>query len=141
MTSFTTIDYHVTSSCNQECPYCWGPQDFENEADTATAVEIVRKIHSFGAKRIVYTGGDPLLRVDIGLLIRLAKELGLEVALATTGDELDYGLLRGYGRWIDLISLPIDGPTEEISSRTKNPGHFDAILRDLFLLKDFPNID
>jgi MoaA/NifB/PqqE/SkfB family radical SAM enzyme len=141
MSPFTTIDYHVTSSCNQECLYCWGPQDFDNEADTATAAEIVRKIHSFGAKRIVYTGGDPLLRSDIGLLIRLAKELGLEVALSTTGDELDFSLLRGYGRWIDLISLPIDGPTEGISSRTKKPGHFENIMRDLDLLKDFPYID
>jgi MoaA/NifB/PqqE/SkfB family radical SAM enzyme len=141
MPSFTTIDYHLTSRCNQECPYCWGPQDVENEADTSTAIEIVRKIHSFGAQRIVYTGGDPLLRDDIGLLIRLARELGLEVALSTTGDELDYALLRGYGHWIDLISLPIDGPNEEISSRTKNSGHFEVILRDLNLLKDFPNID
>lgn len=141
MTSFTTIDYHVTSNCHQECPYCWGPQDIEDEVDTTTAVEIVRKIHSFGAKRIVYTGGDPLLRMDIGLLIRLAKQLGLEVALSTTGDELDYGLLRGYGNWIDLISLPIDGPSEEISSRTKKPGHFNDILRDLDMLMEFPTID
>lgn len=141
MTTFTTIDFHVTSHCNQECPYCWGPQDFDNEADTPTAVEIVRKIHSFGAKRIVFTGGDPLLRSDIGLLIRLAKQLGLEVALSTTGDELTYGLLRGYGRWIDLISLPLDGPSEEISSRTKKPGHFEDILRDLDMLIEFPSID
>jgi MoaA/NifB/PqqE/SkfB family radical SAM enzyme len=141
MTSFTTIDYHVTSRCNQECPYCWGPQDFENEVDTDNAIAIVKKIHSFGARRIVYTGGDPLLRTDIGVLIRYAKQLGLEVALSTTGDELDYGFLRGYGRWIDLISLPIDGPSEEISSRTKKPGHFRTILRDLDLLEQFPTID
>ncbi len=141
MTSFTTIDYHVTSRCNQECRYCRGPQGIEDEADTATAVEIVRKIHSFGTQRIVFTGGDPLLRTDIGLLIRLAKELGLEVALSTTGDELSYGLLRGYGRWIDLISLPIDGPSEEISSRTKKPGHFEDILGDLDMLKEFTAID
>ncbi len=141
MTTFTTIDFHVTSRCNQECPYCWGPQDFENEVDTSTAVAIVSKIHSCGARRIVYTGGDPLLRTDIGLLIRFAKQLGLEVALSTTGDELSYGFLRGYSQWIDLISLPIDGPSEEISSRTKKPGHFQAILQDLDILAEFPSID
>ncbi len=35
-----TIDFHVTSECSQECPYCWGPQDFENPADTDIGLEI-----------------------------------------------------------------------------------------------------
>ena len=93
-----TIDYHVTSECTQECPYCWGPQITENVCDTAAAAAIVRKISSTGAMRIVFTGGDPLIREDIGVLVRLAKQEGLEVALSTTGDRMTYGFLRGYGR-------------------------------------------
>jgi MoaA/NifB/PqqE/SkfB family radical SAM enzyme len=141
MAKYTTIDYHVTSRCNQECPYCWGPQDFENEADTEIAIAIVRKVKDVGAQRIVFTGGDPLKRSDIGLLIRLAKQIGLEVALSATGDELTYSFLRGYGRWIDLISLPIDGSNETVSSKTKKQGHFQAIMHDLDMLADFPQID
>ncbi|NIS78848.1 MAG: radical SAM protein [Anaerolineales bacterium] len=141
MAKYKTIDFHVTSRCNQECPYCWGPQDFENEVDTKTAIAIMRKIKKFGAQRIVFTGGDPLLRSDIGLLIRFAKQIGLEVALSATGDELTRGFLRAYGRWIDLISLPIDGSNENISSRTKKQGHFQAIMRDLDMLVELPQID
>ncbi len=142
MPAFATIDYHVTSRCNQECPYCWGPQDFdETEVDSKTAAAIVRKIAQSGAQRIVFTGGDPILRPDIGMLIRLAKQEGLEVALSTTGDALTRSFVRGYGGWIDLISLPLDGASEEVSSRTKKEGHFTAIMNCLDFLVDFPTID
>jgi MoaA/NifB/PqqE/SkfB family radical SAM enzyme len=139
--SVSTIDFHVTSECNQECPYCWGPQGFEEPVDTAAARTIVERVAELGIRRIVYTGGDPLLRPDIGQLIDLAKTLGLEVALSTTGDELKRDFLDSHAGSIDLISLPIDGPTEEVSSRTKKEGHVTAVLKALGLLADFPNID
>ena len=141
LSTITTIDFHVTSRCNQECAYCWGPQDSSQELDRHAAISIVRKIAASSARRIVFTGGDPLQREDIGLLIRLANELNLEVALSTTGDELHSGFLRAYGRWIGLISLPLDGSCEEISSLTKKAGHFTAIMHDLEILTEHPNID
>ena len=141
MSTIATIDFHVTSRCNQECPYCWGPQEIPEEVDRHRAAAIVRKIAASSARRIVFTGGDPLQREDIGMLIRLAREQALEVALSTTGDDLQPGFLRAYGRWIDLISLPLDGSCEEISSRTKKPGHFTAIMQDLELLAEYPHID
>jgi MoaA/NifB/PqqE/SkfB family radical SAM enzyme len=127
--------------CNQECAYCWGPQDVEPEVDRRTAATICRRVSETGARRIVFTGGDPLLREDIGMLIRLASECDLEVAVSTTGDELSAGFLKAYSRWIDLISLPIDGSCESISSRTKKHGHFSAIMKDLDPLSEHPNID
>lgn len=136
-----TIDFHVTSECNQECPYCWGPQDFEHPVDTATATRIISRVKDVGARRIVFTGGDPLKRLDIGSLIRHARDIGLEVALSTTGDELSEAFLAEFGAYIDLISLPLDGSTEEVNARTKKEGHFDAIRRALDWLRRHPRID
>jgi MoaA/NifB/PqqE/SkfB family radical SAM enzyme len=141
MPSISTIDFHVTARCNQECPYCWGPMENACEVTTQDAAAIVRKIIQDGARRIVFTGGDPLLRADIGMLVRMAKQLGLEVALSTSGDTLTPGFLRAYARWIDLISLPLDGSSETISSRTKKPGHFSAILRAIDFIAQYPSVD
>lgn len=141
MTQLSTIDFHVTGRCNQECSYCWGPSRGGAEVNTSAACDIVRKIAAVGVRRIVFTGGDPVLREDLGLLLRLAKELSLEVALSSTGDRLTPGFLRAYGRWIDLVSLPLDGPNEDISSRTKKPGHFTAVLRAIDWLGEYPGID
>ena len=110
----STIDFHVTCECSQECPYCWGPQDIEKPVDTRTALRIIDKIKNVGARRIVFTGGDPLTRTDIVTLIRYAKEIGLEVALSTTGDELSPAFLKDVTPYLDLISIPLDGPTEAV---------------------------
>lgn len=136
-----TIDFHVTSECSQSCPYCWGPRDFEHPVDTATALRIVARVRAAGARRIVFTGGDPLQRADIGALLRHAREIGLEVALSTTGDKLSQAFLAENARCIDLISLPLDGPTEEINARTKEEGHIETILRALAWLRGYPEID
>lgn len=81
------------------------------------------------------------MREDIGMLIRLARECDLEIAVSTTGDELSPGFLKAYGQWIDLISLPIDGSCEAISSRTKKLGHFTAIMKVLDFIGAHPTID
>jgi MoaA/NifB/PqqE/SkfB family radical SAM enzyme len=140
MPHVATIDFHVTSECSQACPYCWGPQGIA-QVDTDTALAIVGKIASSGAQRIVFTGGDPMQRGDVGTLIHAAKQRGLEVAVSTTGDELSAGFVDRYGSDIDLVSLPLDGSTEEVSSRTKNPGHFGAVMQALGLLASHPAID
>jgi MoaA/NifB/PqqE/SkfB family radical SAM enzyme len=138
---FSTIDFHVTCKCSQECPYCWGPQDIENPVLASTSKRIIKKIKDIGARRIVFTGGDPLSRKDIGSLIRYAKEIRLEVALSTTGDKITPMFLRKNASYIDLISLPIDGSTEAINSQTKEKGHLAAVLNTLDMLKEYPNID
>lgn len=136
-----TIDFHVTCECSQECAYCWGPEGFVHPVDTATARRIVSRVKGVGARRIVFTGGDPLQRTDIGALLRHAKGIGLQVALSTTGDKLTTTFLEQFGVYIDLISLPLDGATEEVSARTKRQGHLAAILRALDWLRRYPQID
>jgi MoaA/NifB/PqqE/SkfB family radical SAM enzyme len=136
-----TIDFHVTSECSQECPYCWGPQDFENPVDTDTGREIISKVKDVGASRIVFTGGDPLKRPDTRSLIQHAKAIDLEVALSTTGDQLDLSFLSDVANCIDLISLPLDGSREEVNRRTKDKGHFSAVMSALQMLREHPRID
>lgn len=140
MPAVATIDFHVTSECSQSCDYCWGPQDIE-AVDTETALAIVARIAATGARRVVFTGGDPMQRSDLGALIHRAKAAGLEVAVSTTGDLLTPAFLAEHGADIDLISLPLDGPSEEVSVRTKEIGHFDAIMRALHLLSKHSSID
>ncbi len=119
-----TIDFHITTKCSQACPYCWGPRRFRTPVDTHIARRIIARIKSLGIQRIVFTGGDPLQRPDAPELIRFAKEMGLETALSTTGDFITPDLLKRLSPNLNLISLPLDGSSEEINARIKHPGHF-----------------
>jgi MoaA/NifB/PqqE/SkfB family radical SAM enzyme len=136
-----TVDFHLTSQCEHECPYCWGPKDFQAPVDTATALRIVCRVSEFGGKRILFTGGDPLTRPDTRLLILYARDQGLEVALAATGERLTEEFLESVGSSLDLMSLPLDGSCEAINCRTKQRGHFAAVLQALARLRDYPQID
>lgn len=137
----STIDFHITAKCSQACAYCWGPRRFRNPVDTEKAQHIIARIQELGVRRIVFTGGDPLQRPDAPDLIRFAKGMGLETALSTTGDFLTPLILKRIYPYLDLISLPLDGSTEEVNSKTKHPGHYAAILRGLEWLRSHPTID
>lgn len=141
LTGVSTIDFHITAKCSQACPYCWGPRRFRIPVDTDTAQRIIARIQELGVRRIVFTGGDPLQRADAPVLIRFAKETGLETALSTTGDFVTPEILDSISPYLDLISLPLDGSTNEINSRTKHPGHFSAVMQSLDWLRFYPNID
>jgi MoaA/NifB/PqqE/SkfB family radical SAM enzyme len=136
-----TIDFHITSECSQACPYCWGSVGFENQVDTRTALRIISRVKEIGVRRLVFTGGDPLRRPDAGDLMHHAHLIGLEVALSTTGDALTPQLLADLAMDIDLISLPLDGSTEELNALTKRRGHFAAIMNALDWLRSYPSID
>ncbi len=141
MPSVATLDFQVTSRCKQACPACTSPPGGAEEVDTQRAAAIVRKVRALGVPRIVFTGGDPLLRPDAGLLLRLARQERLESVLSTPGDVLTPGFLRAYGRWIDQLAFPLDGPNEVVTSRSKTAGHFQMILDHLQMLATLPRID
>ena len=137
----STVDFHITAKCSQACPYCWGPRRFRNPVETATAQRILARIKELGVRRVVFTGGDPLQRPDAPDLIRFAKEIGLETALSTTGDFVTPEILDNLSPYLDLISLPLDGSTEEINSKTKHREHFSAVIRSLGWLRSHLTID
>ncbi len=136
-----SIDFHVTSACTQDCAYCWGPLGFGRPVATSEALSIIDRFRKHGIRRVVFTGGDPLLRRDIVVLIRRAAQRGLEVALSTTGDRLTEKFLDSCAPYLDLISLPLDGSSEATNCQTKRRGHFTAVMAALRLLSRYPRID
>ena len=137
----STVDFHITAKCSQACPYCWGPRRFRSPVDTETAQRIITRIKGLGVRRVVFTGGDPLQRPDAPGLIQFAKGIGLETALSTTGDFVTPEILEQVSPYLDLISLPLDGSSEQINSNTKHPGHYSAVIRSLNQLRSHPSID
>ena len=64
----------VTAACTQACEYCWGPPRRMAAVGTDTALAIIDRVQAFGVRRVVFTGGDPLLRRDIVPLVRHAHD-------------------------------------------------------------------
>jgi len=77
---------------------------------------VLEKLHRVGARTISIGGGEPLVRTDISEIIHFARSLGALVYLSTNGTYL----MRRYSDFetaIDVLGLPLDGPTVEVNAR------------------------
>lgn len=88
----TNLRISVTDRCNFRCRYCmpeegmqWMHRDFLLTYEEIT--RLVRIAASLGVSRIRLTGGEPLMRKDLQLLIRMIRRVnGIEdIALTTNG--------------------------------------------------------
>lgn len=143
------IVWNVTSKCNLNCKFCFGPDRVEaSSARTRVAedfnekqgFEMIDKFKKTGAEKIVFTGGEPLTRKDLVDLIRYAKEKEFYTILHTNGFLLTLEKLSELDKYLDQINLPIDGDSEETSKIMRGSGIFEKVNGILEWLKNFPKI-
>ncbi len=89
-----SIDYlriSVTDKCNLKCVYCMPKNGIKyfKESEILTSEEIVRFVriaHQHGLKKVRITGGEPLMKKDITMLISSIKQTGIQdLSLTTNG--------------------------------------------------------
>ena len=104
-----TVHWAVSFNCLQECPDCYvrryRGQHFP-ELPTAKALQVVETIAGLNVFQLAIGGGEPLLRSDLPLIARVAKDSGLVVHV-TTGliEGFDFQLLKKLAP--SIISLHI----------------------------------
>lgn len=112
------INYHITSTCNYHCQYCFvGFQ--ERTPAKETAFKVVEKIHKFFIKsgitggRINIAGGEPLLYPYLTDVINQANTLGLKVSVITNGSLLTEELISNWHGKVEMLGISIDAVTDE----------------------------
>jgi MoaA/NifB/PqqE/SkfB family radical SAM enzyme len=78
-------DIRVTEKCNSKCITCriW-KKTSENELSTGEIKDALHQLRNVGVKNVVFVGGEPLLRSDIGEIVREARLLGFESRIIVT---------------------------------------------------------
>lgn len=133
------IVWNITTRCNQTCKYCFGPEcDGVKDISTQEAKNKIDTYKFRGLKKIVFTGGEPLLRSDILNLIKYAKQKGFFTILHTNGILVTKDLIDKAEKYLDQINLPLDGFNELTNDTLRTRGHFQKIILCLQMLK---NID
>jgi radical SAM protein with 4Fe4S-binding SPASM domain len=77
-------------------------------------MDIIDKIHDFGATYFGISGGEPLLRKDLPEVIAYAKSTGMKVSVITNGYYLDEKALDTLVKFGVRVSVSVDG-SEEIN--------------------------
>jgi MoaA/NifB/PqqE/SkfB family radical SAM enzyme len=85
-----SVTFLTTHHCNFDCDTCDIKHFPGKDIETEGFLKLVDEVADAGAIRISFTGGgEPLLRRDMGDLIRRAKRRGMIVSLVTNGYLID----------------------------------------------------
>jgi len=99
----------LTNRCNNNCIYC-RVHDLPQEDVWATNAlkRTLTEMYKSGTRRVHFTGGEPMMRLDIGELISFAKRLGLFVGMATNGFQVSKRINEL--KDLDIAFVSFDGP-------------------------------
>jgi pyrroloquinoline quinone biosynthesis protein E len=78
----------VTHRCPLHCVYCSNPVQMQgagHELSTEDWISVIRQAAEIGCWHLHLTGGEPLLRRDVEVLVRAGRDAGLYVNLITSG--------------------------------------------------------
>jgi len=106
----------LTHRCPLRCVYCSNPielQKKENELNTDQWISVLEQASTMGVLQCHFTGGEPLLREDLEVLIRHARQNKLYTNLITSGvglNEKKLGQLVDAG--LDHVQLSFQDSVE-----------------------------
>lgn len=134
MTLLDTAYLHVTKACNLRCVYCYfsAGKAMEKELSTEEMLSVLRDVYLLDPKRVVFTGGEPLLRKEILELAQAFKTMGSgkQLCLTSNGtlinEENSSDLIENF----DEIRISIDGP-EEINDAMRGKGTYEKVMKAL----------
>ena len=78
----------LTHRCPLSCPYCSNPVELERASGELTGEEwrrVLREAAALGVLQVHFSGGEPMVRRDLGAMIAEAASLGLYSNLITSG--------------------------------------------------------
>jgi MoaA/NifB/PqqE/SkfB family radical SAM enzyme len=97
--------------------------------------EIKRAMTEFseaGTQAWDFSGGEPLLRKDIGKLINYAKELGFSTVLVTNGLLVRRKIKEL--KKVDVLDISLDGPMS-INDKLRGKGVFEKVIKNIKIAK------
>lgn len=133
----TFVQWLVTYRCNFRCPFCEADagEGDRPELTTPEAAAFLDDLGRMGVRRLVVSGGEPLVRRDLPELLARAGRRGMKLGLVTNGWFVP-------GLWSELERLPwyllftsLDGPPRHHDSQ-RGPGSFARVLQSLQLFAD-----
>jgi pyrroloquinoline quinone biosynthesis protein E len=108
-----TLIAELTYRCPLRCVYCSNPRDADLRAqdlDTAVWLRAFAEAKQLGVWHLHLTGGEPLLRRDLEVLVAGARDVGLYVNLITSGVPLDRPRLTELARvGLEHLQLSFQG--------------------------------
>ncbi len=129
----------LTYRCPLHCVFCYNPVDFATtgpELGTDDWLRVLREARAAGSVQCGFSGGEPLLRDDLEVLVAEAHHLGYYTNLLTSGVGLTKeraAALKEAG--LDHIQLSFQDSTRELNDFLSHTKTFDLKRRVADIIK------
>ncbi|HIH03382.1 MAG TPA: radical SAM protein [Methanoregulaceae archaeon] len=112
------VFWNVTARCNLRCVHCYlgaGPDaPAAGELTTSEALGLVDEFAAVRAPVVLFSGGEPLLRGDLGVLAARARARGLATALSTNGTLITAGVAGWLAEaGFEYVGISLDGASAQ----------------------------
>ncbi|ONF63352.1 pyrroloquinoline quinone biosynthesis protein PqqE [Amycolatopsis keratiniphila subsp. keratiniphila] len=129
----------LTHRCPLHCPYCSNPVELiarDGELSTEEWISVLSQARELGVLQVHMSGGEPLARPDLPILVEHATKLGCYVNLVTSGLGLTESRLDDLvERGIAHIQLSVQGATADRADRLAGARAHDRKLVAAELIK------
>ncbi len=131
----------LTYRCPLHCVFCYNPTDFaqvENELTTAEWLRVLREARALGAVQLGLSGGEPLSRDDLEIIVAEAHSLGYYTNLITSGIGLTEPRIAALKRaGLDHIQLSFQDSTREVNDFLSSTRTFELKSKVAALIKRY----
>lgn len=129
-------NYYLTYRCNARCHFCdiWSLEPGQ-EADFATIEQNLESLKQLRVKYVDFTGGEPLLRADIGQIYQAAKRLGLYTSLTTNTILYPQKAKEIQGK-VDFLNFSLDGADADTHDQSRGVKIFDTLVESVAIAQE-----
>jgi len=100
--------FKITSRCHFGCPFCNMNKNKTEDLSTADIKKILDNLSRSSVLMVSFEGGEPLLRSDIGDLLRYARSKAFYLLFTTSARNILKYPIQEYARYIDFLHVSID---------------------------------
>ncbi|MGH8692939.1 MAG: pyrroloquinoline quinone biosynthesis protein PqqE [Burkholderiales bacterium] len=129
----------ITYKCPLHCVFCYNPVDYTTygqELSTEDWLRVLRQGREIGATQLGFSGGEPLVRDDLEILVAEARKLGYYSNLITSGVGLNEKRISAFKEGgLDHIQLSFQDSTKELNDFLSSTRTFDLKQKVAKLIK------
>ena len=126
----------ITNRCNINCVYCYGdyPGRSDRDIPLKNILALIDEMYSMGLRFIHISGGEALIRQDVGEILRYIKKKNILLEIITNG-VLTMKHLPLLKETLDFICISIDG-NEQITDENRGKGVYQKALETVRACRD-----
>ena len=127
------VNLLLTYRCNLRCAYCEVWRQPPAELDTNAVCRLIDELAAAGTERLGLGGGEPMMRGDVGAIVRHAKSRGLTVSMVSNGLQVPERIAELGG--LDFLAISLDG-AEAVHDAVRGKGSYAKAVAAIAAARD-----